>query len=168
MKISWVRAMWCILWAGWLRAGEITFSGTFNKKKLASRSNFDFGTGILHIPWLKTTKFCGLDIALPGMDDNISIDINPYHLLCSFIFCYPSTNSANTPLLSFDDGSLSCLIVERHLDEALSLCGIDNGVRMVEGRRKGKRTYSGHLFRRGAATWAVSTGASQANIKRMG
>ncbi|RXK39788.1 hypothetical protein M231_02981 [Tremella mesenterica] len=159
-----IRNAWCVMWGVWLCPGELLFS-KFDRKRTPSRSDFDLASGILHLPWSKTTRGRGADIPLPS---GVNHDVNPVQLLRDFSSRYPSANSANKPLISLSNGTLKQMVVEQHLDVALKMICISNNVRGEGTRRVGNRSSSGHSFRRGAATWAASTGADVAAIRTAG
>jgi hypothetical protein len=79
---SWViRATWAVLWGGWLRTREVTFSCVVDKCMSPSQANLDLNTGRLHILWTKVTKHCSVDIALPGCSTNsLLLSVTPSHL----------------------------------------------------------------------------------------
>ncbi len=137
-------AAWALLWAGWMRAGELVFSGTYNEKRTPSRADFDFGTAMVHVPCTKITK------AAPP-------DVCPIRAIESFIRHYPSRDSINTPLLSFEDGSFSRSVVEGHLDKAIAIAKIP-----TEGRGKRKEEAHGSQFHeRGGYVGGVDGSASR-------
>ena len=152
-------AVWTILWAGWMRAGELVWT-KFNTKKSPSRADYDFDMAVLHLRWTKESGRAGTSIPLPR---GVLSDVCPIKAISSFIRHYPSTDSVNTPLISFASGKLDRKTMESHLDRALSEAGI-----YQDGRGKGKLNYTGHSFRRGAATQAATSGAMTEQLRARG
>jgi hypothetical protein len=145
-----------------MRCGELTYGKEFDRDLTPSQADFDTTTSSIHLPWAEALKNAGIDIPLPV---EVPRDVCALQAIKSFISNDPSQDDpVRCPLLSFVDGSYpSSQVGRKLLDRAVALAGL-----ACEGRGRGRKRYTGHSFRRGAATWAKSTGASEEQMQKAG
>lgn len=130
-------------WAGFLRLGEITYTGTVLKKTSFSktkviRSDVSFAEGnqyaVLRLKESKTdTKHTGVQIILAATGERIC----PVAALARFYIL--DSQPANAPLFRLSSGAFSRFSVVTALKKRISLVGL------------AQSNYSGHTFRKGAA-----------------
>jgi integrase len=151
-----IRAAFTTAFAGFLRAGELTWESwdpATSPLSLLSRGSVKFvDQGILlHLPKSKTDQFrIGHDILLSPSGDSCC----PVRALQSLFERYPKP--LTDPLFSTSCGSFNKKWFTDKLTEALLKAGID------------PTTYSGHSFRRGAANTAIAAGIPRDEVKGLG
>jgi integrase len=104
----------------------------------------------------------GVILPLPRIDNPAYKHICPSHLLCMFLTAFPAAPEA--PLFSFSSTGMPKFDAKRLVREyrqALIMNGFS--VTDMDGR-----VFSGHSFRRGAATWAAKMGLGDREIMRLG
>jgi integrase len=147
-----LHASFCLAFAGFLRIGEFTYSQTDLTDPEFDRWHITRGSVTLHkdhmelsLPSSKTDPFRrGVLLTIAAADD----DACPVRSLRRLLERYP-TSSLSAPL--FFTSPTQCFTRDFVIDtlrEQLRKLGIDGH-------------YSGHSFRRGAATWARIAGLSE-------
>jgi hypothetical protein len=153
-----------LAFACYLRSGEFTYDVFDPELDLQRRDIVRDGNGL----WLrlKTSKMdptrLGKFLPIPRVEDKRFQAVCPTSLLCRLLTDYPDHPEA--PLFSFSalrhSYGFPKKAVIAELRQLLTLCG-------YTGTADG-RTYSGHSFRRGAATWACRVGLSDTEIRHLG
>jgi len=138
--------------AGFLRMGEFTYT-SFDRMFDLRRGSVDFVLSSVRLSASKTDPFRkGVAVTLPTMKRSST---NPLDRIRRLVRDYPKPPEA--PLFDLGEGTpFARKDVEKVLQKALTRAGYDS-----EG-------YTGHSFRRGAATWASSLGFSDVDIMEMG
>jgi len=150
-------AAFCLAFAAFLRCGEFTWdtwTATSHETHLSRHSVLfkSDSTLALHLPYSKTDPFRrGVTIQLARAPD-ISC---PVAALSSLFQRFP-TSSPTAPLFSRLSGPFSSAWVIDRLRALLLAAGID------------PTGYSGHSFRRGAASTAMDMGLSKQEIRTLG
>ncbi|TYJ51263.1 hypothetical protein B9479_008178, partial [Cryptococcus floricola] len=149
-------AAYTLAFAGFLRSGEFTYdAGLFDIAFDLAHLHFRDGeVASVLLPYSKTDPtHQGVLIALPrGVDP----DVCPVRALRGLRAAYPAPPTA--PLFSLAGGVHSFprhLVVDLYLNRALRRAGFT-------------QRFTGHSFRRGAATWAAAQGCTPANTQRLG
>ncbi|PPQ83077.1 hypothetical protein CVT24_012468, partial [Panaeolus cyanescens] len=151
-----------LAWSGFLRCGEFTTKSKFSPTTNLSRDSVDFKPSFdnadhikLTLPSSKTDTFRkGVTITISAAAAGLSTC--PVTALKRLFIASP-TSSPQEPLFRLKDGSpLSRSHFIATLHERLRLLGID------------PTAYSGHSFRRGAATAANAAGYSDVEIQLLG
>lgn len=149
-----------VRWAGFLRLGEITYTGTELKKASFSdtkvtRSDISFSKGnqyaVLRLKQSKTdTKHTGAQIVLAATGEKTC----PVAALARFYTLNPQP--ANTPLFCLSSGAFSRFNVVTVLKKRLLLAGL------------AQSNYCGHSFRKNAAQHAADHGMLDEMIQKLG
>ena len=152
-----LTAAYSLAFAAFLRCGSFTYDGgKFDRTFCLSRAHVHLTgpTPYFHLPADKTDTFRhGVDVHLPT---NAPEDVCPIRAIQYLMLHWPG--QPHEPLFSLS-GALPhfprSLVIDKYLAIALR-----------ETRVPGK--FTGHSFRRGAATWAASVGYSADEIKLLG
>lgn len=159
-----LAAAFAVAFACFLRSGEFTYDFfdpelDFQRKDLIVRDG-RYALRLKSSKMDQTRK--GEILALPRIDDARFAHVCPSSLLQRLLTDYP--DYPESPLFSFSalrgQQRFDKASVVRELRAALAASGFGAS---VDGR-----TYSGHSFRRGAATWASRVGLSDNLIRRLG
>lgn len=148
-----LRAAFALAFACFLRMSEFTYV-TFDRDTDLRRASVDLSSDppTLSIPASKTDPFRkGVTVAIP---EGSTTDDCPRRLLR--LWLYDSSGRPDDALFYLPGHSFSRTIVCGHLASALVDAGYDPS------------SFSGHSFRRGAATWAASIGIPDEQIQRLG
>lgn len=147
-----LAAAFCLAFACFLRMGELvydTFDPRFDlRRDSIIMSDTDWR---LKIPASKNDPFrLGVTVVIPDGPP----DVCPRRALQQWLTCRPE--AADAPLFDTSRQPFRRTYVCKMLSRALANCGYASAL------------YSGHSFRRGAATWAASIGMSATDIKTLG
>lgn len=146
-----VVAAFTLMFACFMRMGEVTYDKFDRRFDLCRGSVQSSDDMKITIPASKTDPFrVGVTLAVPRGPSDICPDTAMRHWLAA------SPGSDDSPLFTWRTGSMTRATLEGLLRKALS----DEG---FAGPR-----FTGHSFRRGAATWAASIGMSPDEIKTLG
>jgi integrase len=149
-----VMAAFSLMFACFMRMGEATYQA-FDPRFDLSRSSVHLPSSLDEVPTItipasKTDPWrAGVTVVIP-----VGGDACPVRLLRLYFAAAPATPSS--PLFSFGSRPFSRATLARYLTSALNACGYAG------------TAYSGHSFRRGAATWASSIGMTPTEIKTLG
>jgi len=145
-------AAFCLAFAGFFRFGELTYN-TFDAASNIRRADAEPAAGRVFLPSSKTDPFRqGTWVTLPTL---ASRRIDPIRRLTDMIQRCPS--DPDGPLFVLENGkAFSKATVVPVLRSCLQEAGY-NG-----------REFTGHSFRRGAATWASSIGLRDVEIMKLG
>ena len=149
-----LHAAFCLAFAGFLRMGEFTYNkveSDFSSWNL-TRSSVSLSEDrlFLVIPSCKTDPFCrGITLTISAANDKACVVTSLNNLFTRF----PKAN--NHPLFTNHVGTFSRNYVTRKLQEGICALGYVGN-------------YTGHSFRRGAATSARLAGLSEDEIQLLG
>ncbi|SPO22535.1 uncharacterized protein UTRI_01213 [Ustilago trichophora] len=147
-----VAAAFAVSFACFLRCGEVTWDAANPTNLLVGSVTWHDNYAILLLPSSKTDPFrLGAPLVVPRVG-GVECPYSALRLIC------PAGRHATAPLFGLQDGHrpLTRSIFLHHLRQAISRLQLD------------VRQYAGHLFRRGAATWAASQGVDTDTIKLLG
>lgn len=146
-------ALFCLMFGCFLRMGESTWTEFDGRYDLSRRSITDSqGVMRIKIPVSKTDPFRqGTTLVVPSGQ---GASLCPRTELRAWLALLPSADPS-APLFEIN-GSFGRPMVIRYLTKALSDCGYVSSA------------FTGHSFRRGAATWASSIGMASSDIQTLG
>lgn len=144
-------ACFTLAFACFMRMGELTYNTFDPRFDLRRDSIARDGEWKITIPASKADAFRqGVTVVIPEGHD----DVCPRKALQHWFDVCPEAGHA--PLFSLARGPFTRARVVAYLNRALTNCGYASA------------QFSGHSFRRGAATWASSIGMSATDIKTLG
>jgi hypothetical protein len=151
-----IYAAFCIAFAGFFRAGELTWDQWNNVSPRTQISHgsvkFTADGAIVHLPTSKTDQFGrGIDLTLSYSHDIAC----PVKALRHLFTRYPRPPSS--PLFARAIGPFNKQWFTKQISSSLFRAGVPNS-----------SGYSGHSFRRGAANTVISAGLSLDEIKTLG
>ena len=146
-----------VAFAGFFRMGELTYD-SFNPTFHSRRADVNLQDGTMFVPASKTDPFRnGTLVSLPTAVNDKTVD--PIRRLRRHFAAYPARQ--NDPLFClYSQNGTPKAFTRTRVVAVLQGCLDEAGI--------GSGGFTGHSFRRGAATWAASIGVRDEDIMRLG